>query len=449
MSMAFRTLVELIEKVSGNVIPERNLSRLEQTVRSRVIVTNLFDFEEYIALLVRDQDGDEWRQLLSLITVNESYLFRTPYQFQALQEKVIPDLVSRREPPKFHLWSAGGARGEEACTLAIICAECAQLAGWDWRILATDVDDAALKDARRALYCERAVSKVPPALLQKYFTKRGENYEFSPILLERISYQHVNLVREPLGVDKNDFAIIFFRNVLIYFRPESQERVAKAVARTMADDGYLFLGGSESLWQLYPDLEPIDLGNCFTYRWARRRPVKEDVPEISDAWQKLEESTGKFAVIPSLKPKSPVTDEKPRDETEINIKAARAAVVDALKDGLFDEARGMVTDATGSHPEDAILRALEGLCFDLIDALTAAAKAYRASLYLDPSLYQVRFLLAKSLEKLGQKDRARREYQAVLVQIGRPGAHEFPLAIDVGLPQRQLIRVQCLAKTRL
>ncbi len=86
MNPALCTLVELIEKVSGNVIPERNFSRLEQTARDRVAATKFSDLEEYVAMLKRDRDGDEWRQLLSLITVNESYLFRTPFQFEALQE---------------------------------------------------------------------------------------------------------------------------------------------------------------------------------------------------------------------------------------------------------------------------------------------------------------------------------------------------------------------------
>ena len=173
-------------------------------------------------------------------------------------------------------------------------------------------------------------------------------------------------MREPLDVRERDFAVVFFRNVLIYFRPESQGRVASAVARTMADDGYLFLGGSESMWQLYPDLEPIDLGNCFSYRWARKRP-EEDATETSDVWQKLEESTGKFKVIPSNKLKNGVVGEQIRDEGEASAKAARAAIVDALKDGLFEEAHSMSTDATERYPEDALVRALEGLCFDLMD----------------------------------------------------------------------------------
>ncbi len=64
------------------------------------------------------------------------------------------------------------------------------------------------------------------------------------------------------------FDVVFLRNVLIYFRPETQRRVAQAVRGMMAADGYLFLGPSESLWQLDTGLRAQDLGDCFCYRLA-------------------------------------------------------------------------------------------------------------------------------------------------------------------------------------
>ena len=55
--------------------------------------------------------------------------------------------------------------------------------------MATDLDEEALAGARLGLYGERAVAQVPPALLERWFKRRGKLYELDAGLRSRIRYQ--------------------------------------------------------------------------------------------------------------------------------------------------------------------------------------------------------------------------------------------------------------------
>ena len=273
MSDAAAELARMIEEVSGNVVPAAHLPFLAQAAETRVRATGHRDLAGYVASLRRGALTGEWSALLPLVTVNESYFFRTPQHFDALVRTVLPDLLAARAPGRrLRLWSAGCARGEEPATLAIVLAESPGAAGWDWRILATDVDEEALATARHGAYAERSVAQVAGPIRDRHFTRRGDQLVLSPALRAHIEYRVLNLVREPFADPGGPFDVVFLRNVLIYFRVESQRRVAAAVASTLAPDGVLFLGPAETLWQISDELEPVDLGDCFCYRRKRPHP---------------------------------------------------------------------------------------------------------------------------------------------------------------------------------
>src|SRR6185295_16795795 len=164
---------------------------------------------------------------------------------------------------------------EEPATLAMLLAEEPSLAGWDWTIVATDIDEESLAGARLGLYGARAVAQVPPPLLERWFVKRGKLFELDAGLRSRIDYQALNLAHAPFSLPCAEFDLILLRNVLIYFRRPLQRRVVSQVAPLLAPEGVLFLGASETLWQIQEELEAVDLGPCFAYRHRREAPVAE------------------------------------------------------------------------------------------------------------------------------------------------------------------------------
>ena len=266
-------LAHLVEEASGNAVGPAQAPLLAEAGRRRAAAGGFADLAAYVQALEGGALADEWRQLLPLVTVKESYFFRTPEHFRAVVEVVVPQLlVARAGTRRLRLWSAGCARGEEPATLAIVLAEVRELAGWDWRILATDVDEEALAVAQSGVYGARAVAAVPEPLRHRYFRERGGKFHLSAHLQERLDYRALNLVHAPFDLPEQPFDVVFLRNVLIYFRPEAQQRLVQAIVPTVAPDGFLFLGPCETLWQLTDQLAPVDLGDCFCYRHPAPAP---------------------------------------------------------------------------------------------------------------------------------------------------------------------------------
>ncbi len=266
MSELIHEIAQLIENASGFVIGDQNTDGLASFVQGRVARGRFAGVERYIDYLRRHPDSEEWRHLLSKITIKESYLFRARAQFEALADTILGEIAGRRTDQRLRVWCAGCARGEEAATLAIVLADHPIIGGWQWSVLATDVDETALADAERGVYGPRAIGRVPIATLERHFVRHDLRYVLQPDLLRRIEYRRLNLVEQPLDLADELFDVIFLRNVLIYFRPEIQRRVIESVEEALESDGTVFLGPSESLIHLGTSLQARDLGGCFCYR---------------------------------------------------------------------------------------------------------------------------------------------------------------------------------------
>src|SRR5215470_760312 len=150
------TLAALIAEATGNLVPDARLGFLAEMAARRAHATGARSVAGYVRALAAGELPREWESLIPLVTVKESYFFRAPQQFDAIERQVLPRLVrARAAAGRLRLWSAACARGEEPATLAMLLAEQPELAGWEWSILATDLDEEALAGARRGLYGER------------------------------------------------------------------------------------------------------------------------------------------------------------------------------------------------------------------------------------------------------------------------------------------------------
>lgn len=451
---AVSELARLIETASGNVVPPGHLPFLAETAEKRVAATGCGDLPAYVRALAAGQLPGEWAALLPHVTVKESYCFRTPQHFARLAEVVLPRLAARLGPGSaLRVWSAGCARGEEPATLAITLAEAPALAARDWLVVGTDVDEEALAAARSGLYSERAVAQVPAPLLARHFARRGTVFELAPTLRRRIEYHAVNLVAEPLQVPHRPFDVVFLRNVLIYFRAESQRRVVAAVARSLAPDGVLFVGPSETLWQLSDELEPEDLGDCFCYRrkaaggqrppgLANRGPVAaggEATRERGERRPPGGKAPARHERIRTPPAPRRAADERPRARAsepaggtrERVERAARLVAADRL-----DSAAEALAEALRDDPTNAGAHVLEGLVHDLAGRRERAIASYRAALYLVPDLFQARLLLAEALRSAGNLERAESEYRQVLASLADGRARALDELASLPLPDR-------------
>lgn len=444
-------LVALVREETGNVVPRARFGFLEEIAARRSRALGYERGDAYVRALAAGGLPGEWRQLIPLVTVKESFFFRAPQQFAAIERHLLPELVRRKGRDRaLRIWSAAAARGEEPATLALILAEHPALAAWSWSILATDLDADALAAAGRGLYGARAVSQVPPRLLERWFTRRGALYELDPRIRSRIDYRPLNLARTPYAeLPAEPFDLILLRNVLIYFRRPLQRRVVAEVTGRLAAGGYVFLGASETLWQIFDGLAPVELDECFAYRHPEPAPEPDQAPgrrvEPKDA-----ATARRVAPLP-ITAEPVVADEVPEARPEPPRPRAGAGAQEHLLEAArelaanrLDGAAERVAKAREADPSEPAAYAFEGFLHDLGGRSEEAAAAYRAALYLEPGLFQVRVLLADCLRRLGRRDRAEHEFRQVLATLERGAPRDLlPLLEELPFPNRERAARRC------
>lgn len=452
-------LVALIREVTGNMIPQARYDFLVEVAQRRAHVRGLPGLAEYVQALGAETLDKEWDSLIPLLTIKESYFFRAPQQFDAIRRDVLPRLLRARAASRhLRIWSAACARGEEPGTLAMILAEESSLFGWEWTIHATDLDEEALSGARLGLYGERAVSQVPPYLLERYFNRRGKLFELSAELRSKIRYERLNLAHPPYALPSVELDLVLLRNVLIYFRRPLQRWVMSQVAQRLARKGYLFLGASETLWQIQDELEPVDLGACFCYRHRRARPAAEAPEAPRPAARELPREKARdggkprpaapepprAAALPP--PAAPAAHPRVDVPPVPQLAGAHERLVAAARDlseNRVDQAGRAIEQALAADPSEPAAHALEGFLYDLRNRTDEAVTAYRAALYLDPSLFQVRVLLADCLLRLGHRERAEHQFREVLTTLDGGRERALDLFGELPLPDPERARRRC------
>jgi len=205
------------------------------------------------------------------MATNETYFFRDVHPFECLRKLVLPDLLARRAASqRLDLWCAAAATGQEPYSLTMVLRDSfPQLAGWQTRLLATDLSREALKRARAGRYTQLEVNRgLPAPLLLKHFTKDGLDWQIKDEHKRMIDYRRLNLI-EDFGLG-GQFDLILLRNVLIYFDVETKRAVLARCRRLLRPDGYLFLSGAETTLNIDDAFVRVDYdkGGCYRLRTA-------------------------------------------------------------------------------------------------------------------------------------------------------------------------------------
>jgi two-component system CheB/CheR fusion protein len=222
---------------------------ITRRLRRRMAAVRASSLREYARYASRNPR--EYERLASTFLIKVTEFFRDPDLFELLRKEIVPQLVSEAEANdrELRIWSAGCATGEEAYSLAILVAEALgdDSSRRSVRVFATDVDNDAITFARRGIYSRSAVANVPPELLERHFTRVGDDFEIrKQIRAMTVFGQHDLAQRAPFP--RIDLAVS--RNVLIYFTPELQRRALQLFAFSLREGGYLVLGKAETVTPL-------------------------------------------------------------------------------------------------------------------------------------------------------------------------------------------------------
>lgn len=265
----FRRIAALLQREAGIELTEGKLPLVHSRLSGRLRSLGLGSYAAYCDF-IEGADGEAERlEMLSVLTTNVTRFYREPHHFDYLRQHMIPDLAQvLRRGGAVRVWSAGCASGEEPYTLGLtFLQEMPDIARYDFRILASDIDPAILRLAAAGTYSLRSLGQVPKGQLEQYFHRNeaaSDSWDVGPELRGLITFRRLNLIGTwPFT---RQFDVIMCRNVVIYFAAQTKADIWSRMVAALRPGGWLLTGHSERLSeQAAAQTEPL-----YTTTYRRR-----------------------------------------------------------------------------------------------------------------------------------------------------------------------------------
>jgi chemotaxis protein methyltransferase CheR len=251
-------LRKLLKERSGLVLAADKQYLVESRLMPVAHRSGIGSLAELVAKL-RGRNNDPLAvEVAEAMTTNESFFFRDKLPFEHFRDTIMPALLAARPSHRrIRIWCAAASTGQEPYSLAMILKEMGlQVAGRPIEIVATEFSTQVLEKAKSGIFSQFEVQRgLPIQLLIKYFDQVGDTWQINPDVRAMVQFRPFNLLHDftHLGA----FDLVFCRNVLIYFDPETKTRVLDRIARIMAHDGYLVLGAAETVVGLSDSFKPL------------------------------------------------------------------------------------------------------------------------------------------------------------------------------------------------
>jgi len=249
----------LIESRLASVIKDNKFQSVQQ----------LFD----ILLVQKNASAQIEKQVINVMTTNETSFFRDQHPFDTLQKVILPELIKLKQSVKtLNIWSAAASSGQEVYSLVMLIKEYfPQLASWKINITATDISSLILERAKSGIFNQFEVSRgLSPSFLTKYFQRPKQSptsWQIRDDLRSMVQFQLLNL-SSPLWPLSTQFDLVLIRNVLIYFEMEDKKKILDRIKKTMNPQGVLMLGSSETLNNVHSSFVAHKNAQTIYYKFA-------------------------------------------------------------------------------------------------------------------------------------------------------------------------------------
>src|SRR5205814_3586563 len=217
----FEYIQELVRKRSAIVLEAGKEYLVESRLSTVARVEGFTSIDHLVAELRRSPGNGLHRKVIEAMATNETAFFRDLHPFEALRVQLIPELMQRRQIQRqLTIWCAACSSGQEPYTIAMLLREhFPALAGWQVRILGTDLSSEVLDRARTGRYNQAEVNRgLPAAFLVKYFRKHNVEWQVVEDIRSMVEFVELNLNEAWSRVPSCD--LVLMRNVLIYFDVE-------------------------------------------------------------------------------------------------------------------------------------------------------------------------------------------------------------------------------------
>jgi chemotaxis protein methyltransferase CheR len=433
-SAAHEAIGQLVKARTGLTFHPNRVTEAEAGIRLVMERNRVGDATSYLKQL--ECGGAELDELVTELTVTETYFFREPAHFDFIRSQVLPGLArSCASGQHVRLWSAGCASGEEAYSLAILLHEAAFPP--TAHVLATDISRRALATARSASYRAWSFRGVDPSMVARHFQTHGNRHVLDPRIQARVHIERLNLALDVYPSMANGtwgIDLVLCRNVLIYFDQAAVRVVARRLRDCLVPGGWLFTGSSdppingEGLYEtvVTPAGVLYRRGNDGTTRYAMAA-VEEPPAPTQAVRATVAEAVGAREALAADEAVGAPCD--PLDDATAAFQRGEYARVLALTQGLTTpegaalriralanargptEAEREASDAALRFPLAAEIHLLRAVLLLAVNRHEEAVLAAKRSLYLDRNLAFGHFLLGLALSRLHDVDGARRALQ--------------------------------------
>jgi chemotaxis protein methyltransferase CheR len=255
----FSFVADMIYRRSRIVIGPQKRPMLQGRLAKRLRALGLSDVGAYVRLLASPAGEDELAEMLNAVTTNVTAFFRETHHFRHLANVVLPRLFGPEGSgaTRLRIWSAGCSTGQEPYSVAMTVHHALTgRARVDASILATDLDTNVLRHAEAARYTQEQASTVPEVLRPQFLLPDGPDHvAIHPAICDMVTFRPLNLIGPwPM---RGPFDVVFCRNVVIYFDKPTQARLFGRIADLLAPGGWLYIGHSESLFNVSDRFELV------------------------------------------------------------------------------------------------------------------------------------------------------------------------------------------------
>jgi chemotaxis protein methyltransferase CheR len=464
------TLLQLSEFIANNLalhFPKDRWNDLERNIASAAKEFGYKDVENFIQHIMSSPLMREHAEILAThLTVNETYFWREHETFEALEQKILPELIRLREEEKrIRIWSAGCSTGEEPYSIAIALNRMIlNIKDWNITILATDISPRILRKATAGEYSQWSFRNAPQWLKGKYFLPK-ENDKFAIIheIKSMVKFEYLNLAEDvypsPLN-NTNAMDIIFCRNVLMYFTQYRVQQVVRSLSNSLIRGGYLVVSASELSLQNFPEFTAINFPGMVIYqKTSKKLKFQQPVPVIEtdhkpilfqlplkpiNTIEEIEPQLRKIENEILLEPKNPVHINSIYEETLKSYSQGNYAdVIDKLqKDDQTSEEQillirayanqGKLTEAIKSCEKSISTNKLDPRLYYLLatilqenNQLDEAVASLKRAIYLDSNFVLSYYSLGNIYKHLGKVNSAKKCYENVLTILNKCSQEEI------------------------
>ncbi|MHB8580262.1 MAG: CheR family methyltransferase [Ignavibacteriaceae bacterium] len=427
-TLADDTLLRLSGYLASNFalhFPIQRWNDLERNIVSASIEFGYSDVEHFIRhILSHPLTGEYVEILTSYLTNNETYFWREPDTFHALEQNILPELIiAGQKEKRIRIWSAGCSTGEEPYSIAIALHRLIpELSEWDITILASDISLRNLQKAKTGIYREWSFRNSPKWLKEKYFIKKDNNkYEIISEINKMVKFEYLNLadnvypssINNTTGMD-----IIFCRNVLMYFTQDRIEQVVRRLHNSLVPGGFLVVSACELSVENFTAFDIINFPGINIYQNSSEKNMD---PTFQFHLPLLQVNTVK-ETEPTTRQIERKIDKLHKDDLTLDKQIL--LIRDYANQGKLSEALLECEKAVASDKLAPSLHFLYAIILQESNMLTEAAASLKRAIYLDANFVLSYYALGNIYRHLGNVYNAKRCFENFLLVLKNYGEEE-------------------------